>query len=266
MKHLRRFNEKLRSSTYVSAANKLKQIGHIRRADKIKEWGEEVANKEKNAKELENLNYFKNGEIFKINLSKSKWDPTNKVRYNETIMTGNFYLKLDFDKSWAQDSYTENLDMNGITEYVYNIQFDIGIMPADEETKVKFKGIEEKLSNEFFDGAIYPQRLYYKLIDESSREINPTGSFHWECSESDEIIFENRSDALRFKKAFIDSIHGRNSFGDSKWCPSLHGSLKKFFTGEWYDKVDRSDIFNEESFKKFLDSTNRMSVNQLYKN
>jgi hypothetical protein len=46
--------------------------------------------------------------------------------------------------------------------------------------------------------------------------------------------------------------------------------------GEWiqkynsdtklYDKVDRTEIFNEEAFKRFLESTNRMSVNQLYKN
>ena len=72
------------------------------------------------------------------------------------------------------------------------------------------------------------------------------------------------------------AVNGRNNFGNSRWCPNLNESLKKFFMGEWiqkynsdtklYDKVDRTEIFNEEAFKRFLDSTNRMSVNQLYKN
>jgi hypothetical protein len=89
-------------------------------------------------------------------------------------------------------------------------------------------------------------------------------------------MFENRAEALRFKKAFVDAVNGRNNFGNSRWCPNLNESLKKFFMGEWiqkynndtksYDKVDRTEIFNEEAFKRFLDSTNRMSVNQLYKN
>jgi hypothetical protein len=75
---------------------------------------------------------------------------------------------------------------------------------------------------------------------------------------------------------FVDAVHGRNTFGNSKWVPSMHEQLKKFFMGEWiqkynsdtksYDKVESSETFNEEAFKRFLDSTNRMSINQLYRN
>ena len=276
MKYLRKFNEELKSSTYKSAATKLKQFGHVRRSGELEKWSEEVANKEKDARELANLNEFKKEDPFKINLVKGKYNSTTKSRDHEIMMSGNFYLKLSFDDSWARDSYVDNVDPDGVTEYNYNMPFEIGMMAADDETKEKFRVIEDQLSDEVYEGVYYPQRLYYKLIREAFREITPDGTFYWECRENDEIMFENRAEALRFKKAFVDAVNGRNNFGNSRWCPNLNESLKKFFMGEWiqkynsdtklYDKVDRTEIFNEEAFKRFLDSTNRMSVNQLYKN
>ena len=147
---------------------------------------------------------------------------------------------------------------------------------ADDETKEKFRMIEEQLSDEVYEGVYWNQRLYYKLINEGSKESTQTGEFSWECRENDEIVFENRAEALRFKKMFVDAVHGRNTFGNSKWVPSMHEQLKKFFLGDWlqrynrdtksYDKVDRQEVFNEEAFKRFLDSTNKMSINQLYRN
>ena len=275
MKHLKTINE-LKSSTYKSAATKLKQMGHIRRSGELEEWTKEVENKERDARELENFNSFKHDVPFKINLVKSKWDSASKTRKNEIMMTGNFYLKPSFDDSWAHDQYNDNVQDDGTAEYSYHMPFEVGIMAADEETKEKFRMIEGQLSDEVYEGVYWLQRLYYKLINEGTKEINPTGDFSWECRESDEIMFENRSEALRFKKMFVDAVHGRNSFGNSKWIPSMNEQLKKFFMGEWlkrynrdtksYDKIDRSDVFNEEAFKRFLDSTNKMSVNQLYKN
>ena len=271
MKHLKTINE-LKSSTYANAATKLNQMGHIRRSGELEQWTKEVQNKEKDAKELENFNSFKHDVPFKINLVKSKWDPASKTRKNEIMISGNFYLKPSFDDYWAHDQFQED----GTVEYTYHMPFEIGIMAADEETKEKFRTIESKLSDEVYEGAYWLQRLYYKIINKGSNEITPTGEFSWECKESDEIMFENRAEALRFKKMFVDAVHGRNSFGNSKWIPSMYEQLKKFFLGDWlqryngdtksYDKIDRSDIFNEEAFKRFLDSTNKMSINQLYRN
>ena len=267
MKHLKTINE-LKSSTYASAATKLKQMGHIRRSGELEQWTKEVQNKEKDARELENFNSFKHDVPFKINLVKS--------RKHEIMITGNFYLKPSFDDSWAYDQYNDNVQEDGTTEYSYHLPFEIGIMAADEETKEKFRTIESQLSDEVYEGVYWSQRLYYKLINEGSKEMTPTGDFSWECRESDEIVFENRAEALRFKKMFVDAVHGRNTFGNSKWVPNMNEQLKKFFLGDWlqrynrdtksYDKIDRSDIFNEEAFQRFLDSTNKMSINQLYRN
>lgn len=276
MKYLKRFNEELKSSTYKSAATRLKSLGHIRRSGELDQWAIEVQNKEKDARELENFNSFKHDVPFKINLVKSKWNPTTKTRYPEIMMSGNFYLKPSFDDHWARDSYTDNVQEDGTHEYAYNMPFEVGIMPADDESKELFRLIEDKLSDEVYEGVYWLQRLYYKIINEGAIEITPTGEFSWEPRENDEIMFENRSESLRFKKMFVDAVNGRNTFGNSKWCPNMHEKLKKFFLGEWlkrwnsdtksYEKIDRQDVFNEEAFKRFLDSTNRMSVNQLYKN
>ena len=275
MKHLKTINE-LKSSTYKSAATKLKQMGHIRRSGELEEWTKEVENKERDARELANFNSFKHDVPFKINLVKAKWDSATKTRKHDIMVTGNFYLKPSFDFSWAQDQYNDNADENGTVEYTYYMPFEIGIMAADEETKEKFRLIEENLSDEVYEGVYWLQRLYYKIINEGAKEITPTGDYSWECRESDEIMFENRAEALRFKKMFVDAVHGRNTFGNSKWVPSMHEQLKKFFLGDWlqrynrdtksYDKVDRQEVFNEEAFQRFLDSTNKMSINQLYRN
>ena len=275
MKHLKSINE-LKSSTYASAAAKLKGFGHIRRSGEMEEWTKEVKNKERDARELENFNSFKHDVPFKINLVKYKYDSATKIRKHEIMMTGNFYLKPSFDDYWAKDSYVDNINNDGTFQYTYYMPFEVGIMAADEETKEKFRMIEGQLSDEVYEGVYWLQRLYYKLINAGSNDIQPTGEFSWECRESDEIMFENRAEALRFKKMFVDAVHGRNTFGDSKWVPNMNEQLKKFFLGDWlqrynrdtksYDKIDRSDIFNEEAFQRFLDSTNKMSINQLYRN
>jgi len=275
MKHLKTINE-LKSSTYASAANKLKNMGHIRRSGELEQWTKEVQNKEKDARELENFNSFKHDVPFKINLVKAKWDSATKTRKHEIMITGNFYLKPSFDDDWARDQYNDNVQEDGTTEYSYHLPFEIGIMAADEETKEKFRAIESQLSDEVYEGVYWLQRLYYKLINEGSKEMTPTGDFSWECRENDEIVFENRAEALRFKKMFVDAVHGRNTFGNSKWVPSMNEQLKKFFLGEWlqrynrdtksYDRIERQEVFNEEAFKRFLDSTNKMSINQLYRN
>ena len=275
MKHLKSINE-LKSSTYKNAAAKLKQMGHIRRSGELEEWTKEVENRERDARELANFNSFKHDVPFKINLVKSKWNSANKSRDHEIMMSGNFYLKPSFDDYWAQDQYNDNINEDGVCSYAYYMPFEVGIMAADEETKEKFRAIESELSDEVYEGVYWNQRLYYKIINEGSKEVTPTGEYSWECRESDEIVFENRAEALRFKKMFVDAVHGRNTFGNSKWVPSMHEELKKFFLGDWlqrynrdtksYDKVDRQEVFNEEAFKRFLDSTNRMSINQLYRN
>lgn len=44
MKYLKKFNEELRTYTYRTAANKLRQIGHVRRSSVLDDWSNKVEN------------------------------------------------------------------------------------------------------------------------------------------------------------------------------------------------------------------------------
>ena len=274
MKYLRKFNEELKSSTYKLASNKLKGMGHIRRSSELEKWSEEVANKEKDARELESFNSFKHDVPFRISIIKSLWNGAGKPRTEDVIVSGNFYIKPSFDAYWARDNYDDNVNhaadgtSDGTMNYKYMLPFEIGIMAADEESKEKFRAIESKLSDEVYEGVYWLQRLYYPIIAEGSKIVEPNGEYFWECRENDQLFFDSRSEAMRFKKMFVDAIHGRNDFTRSKWVPEgLHKQLENFFSGNWIsDDKKQPDTFNDEAFQKFLNSVNRMSVNQLYRN
>ena len=270
MKHLRKFNEELKSSTYKVAANKLKNMGHIRRSSELEKWSEEVANKEKDARELQNYNEFKHDVPFKISIIKSIYNGAGKPRTEMVIISGNFYIKPTFDAYWARDNYDDNVNYDagdGTMNYKYMLPFEIGIRAADEETKEKFRAVESELSDELYEGAYWLQRLYYPIIAEGSKIVEPNGEYFWECRENDQLFFDSRSEAMRFKKMFVDAVHGRNDFGTTRWVPEgLHKQLEKFFSGDWLDDNKKQpDTFNGEAFQKFLNSVNRMSVNQLYR-
>ncbi len=272
MKYLRKFNEELKSSTYKSAATKLKQIGHIRRSGDIEKWSEEVAKKEMDAKELENYNEFKHDVPFKVSLVRSLYNGQGNPRTEEVLVSGNFYIKPSFDSYWARDNYDDNVNHagDGTMNYRYMLPFDIGIMAADDETKEKFRALdaENKISEDLYEGAYWPQRLYYPIIEEGSKIVEPNGEYFWECKENEELFFDSRSEAMRFKRMFVDAVHGRNDFGNTKWAPEgLHKQLENFFSGNWIsDDKKQPETFNDEAFQKFLNSVNRMSVNRLYKN
>ena len=50
MKYLKIYNEELKSSTYKSAADKLKQMGHIKRPEEIMNWHEVTRKREDEVK------------------------------------------------------------------------------------------------------------------------------------------------------------------------------------------------------------------------
>lgn len=255
MKYVRTFNE-LKSSTYYSASKKLKDIGHVRRGGEIENWAQDVEKKEKDFKESENLKYYKNHDPFKIKIYKDIY------KGRAFLMDGNFYLKPSLDYAWAQDSYQETAER-------FSLPFEISMMPADIESKEKAESIKNSNIDVYYDGVYWLQRLHYVLYDDNA--YNP-GEYFWESSDSHEFFFENRSEALRFKKLFADSVNGKNSFSDSKYS-NLNNQIKRFFKGDWFvkwktgEKIEDSiGVLSEENLKKFLDSTYRMSVNKLYIN
>ena len=52
MRHLKRFNEELKGSTFRSAATKLKQLGHIRRSQEIESYAKGVEEREEKQRRM----------------------------------------------------------------------------------------------------------------------------------------------------------------------------------------------------------------------
>ena len=53
MKHLKKFNEELKPSTYLSASRKLKKLGHERRFDKAESTFENIISQARSGLDLQ---------------------------------------------------------------------------------------------------------------------------------------------------------------------------------------------------------------------
>lgn len=147
MKHLKKFNEELKPSTYRSAAHKLRKLGHERRSKELEDWGK-LKSSEASMKKWEEL--------------KSEWSKFGKATYrfmrsSKEVMRGEFYLFLSFDDYAHLDSEIHN--------NTFIISFSVGLIPVDLET---LQLCEDNLPDKYFDGFYWGNwvYLYYKIKDE----------------------------------------------------------------------------------------------------
>ena len=87
MKHLKKFNEELKPSTYLSASRKLKKLGHERRSKELEIWGKEAENKVSMEKWENNIKTFSPYGKATIKFMSKKSE----------IFRGDFYLIFTFD-------------------------------------------------------------------------------------------------------------------------------------------------------------------------
>ncbi len=147
MKYLKRFNEELKSSTYLSASRKLIKFGNetsIKRADALKDWAIETEKKEAMVKWEENVKeYSKFGAIkCKVN--------------NDTI---DFYCNLTFDGFGFEENLQSNREEDP-DNFKSNIFFFGWLIPATKE------GVEKSLESidaEWFDNGAF--QAFYLSID-----------------------------------------------------------------------------------------------------
>lgn len=174
MKYLRKFNEELSPSTYSSAAwklnNKYRKTGNEdlkRRSDELRKYSEDLSWKEM----IENYSRF------------GKVSITTQVNEKGDKITGDFYLILIFDTNPFEESVEDYLASNKL-----NYNFAIGMIPVDEETKVKFS---EQLPEGDFDNGFF--WLAWASLDFEETEDGLTlktidcNSYDW--SVSGKIIF-----------------------------------------------------------------------------
>jgi len=145
MKYLKRFNEELKPSTYMSAAKKLTAIGHTDRANTLKDWSEQTEKREDMAKWKERLQEYSPFGTYKVNVV----NPETEEKF-----TADFALDINFDELSFEDSFEweKEKDPNNVSGV--NIFFFIGLIPTSEEILKKCEEImpEPEFGNGMFWG------------------------------------------------------------------------------------------------------------------
>lgn len=155
MKYLKKFNEELDPSTYLSASRKLKKLGHERRSKELEAWGKEAENrvsKEKWKKNIETYSPFGKA-TFKFMSGKSE------------VFRGDFYLIFTFDDTLNHESIIDAKEESG-GYFNFPIQFAVGLIPSDEET---LKKCLSKFPEPYFENGFFWSNwvnIFYKVENE----------------------------------------------------------------------------------------------------
>ena len=125
MKYLKRFNEELKPSTYMSAARKIRrQTGDISRSKRLEDWAQKMEMDESMKKWKENLETFSKYGTFKFNIVNP--DTNEKL-------TADFLLEVGFDTLIFEDNYECEKEANE-NNFSAWFPFHLGLIPLDEET------------------------------------------------------------------------------------------------------------------------------------
>ncbi len=272
MKHLKRFNEELKGSTFRSAANKLKQLGHIRRSQEIESHAKEVEEREERQRIEQRTKWLKEQGPFRLQYYKSKYNSVTKLHDSDLICEGNFYIEPSFDHGWFSDSVYDYRS----ERYSLFMYFEFGTTPADVETSNTWKEIESKLSEESYQGMHYGTRLGIEVIPEGLDAVTSKGNCYWEARDNDEFIFANRAEAMRFKKLLIEALEGKIEWGKNAWNEKgIISCFDKYFLNDSNyrkGKIDKGEsvedpIFTKEDMPKLISTIKTgLSINQLYRN
>lgn len=184
MNHLIKFNE-LKYSTYRSASDKLKEIGHIRRSTEIDNY---LINKSR--KKL-----ISEDNIGTFNLKTNKGD--------EFECYVDMYFKGDEFCDIFLDFYQGDIENDGLF-----FLFDFGVMPKDSSLLSNdfFKKLGESYFG-YFSGYFYPFGFEI-FINEERGNIDNFNKVYY-LNKHTKINFVNRSNALKFKRELLKSIKNK---------------------------------------------------------
>lgn len=266
MKYLRLFNEELMPSTYINAANKLKNYKHHGRASELENWASVVRDREK---------------IRKINELREKISKrgtfTCSIYSNiDDIFTGNFYIDFDVDEYSFLDNVSYafmSKDENGKYSYEHNIGIPIwvGFMPADDETAKGLEGLGLGDDHLYINssGLIYSMSIDLGLttVDKDSADkkrwityFNPEKSYlGFSTQDAYEVLFSDRRNAIKFKRLFIDMITNKSELSDD---------IKKAFdkAHNTKDSGGYGDQVPVDAYERLVSSiASRFSINKFYR-
>jgi hypothetical protein len=265
MKHIKTYEE-LKPETYLSAADKLSKMGHVKRPEVLKSWGEDI--KIKNL--IKSINSI--GQ-FEIEIGVGNYD---SISYNDTKKTGQFYIYLSLDK---EDLHTQISDWKEYDAGSCWLPLDLALVPVDQESEEVVESFNTIHFNEKI-GVYFVSRIWLNLtipystvtdsqlyefgvkkpinVEDLKDQIFPSGKLDLSDSHEVGLIFKDRKNAIKFRKALIDIFEGNVDYRSTSENP---GGLKDEIMDELYDEYE----LTTEELIRFINSIKKIRVNNLYK-
>jgi hypothetical protein len=248
-------NEELKSGTYKSAADKLKQMGHVKRPEELMKWHLVAQEKEKDEAKRKAIE-----EASKLGTYKMTLNGRNGIKF-----TGDFYVYF----YWNNDTFDENYEeWKRFDASSLWLQFDFAVLPASEESKEFSQNVLNSEIGLNYDGKCWLGTFGLNLTlggNEYSEETNketfvfkPNGGFYWEEYHNIDWYMSDRASAQKFKKMLYDVFEGNIVWRET---PQLPGGVKEQILDFLCSDMDHT----LEEFEEFIESIKRISVNKIYK-
>jgi hypothetical protein len=271
-------NEELDPKTYISAADKLKRMGHKRRPADLEDWSDVMKQRKLDSKkarvlaEAKKLGQFKFRFLFYNNKTKSQ-----EVEY------GNYYPYFEINYDELSSQKLEYLENNS----AYYLPISMGLIPVDEEDRETLVSQNPSQIEESQHGIYWIQDIYFnlsishrfaaddtpflthlkkenpnnKLNPINDDEIIPNGTLSIQSSICSEIYLGDRSNAIKFRKMLINLFEGDIDFYFEKNNNFIN------FNSEIIEQLcdAENDPISPEEYQRFLDSIRFIPINSLYR-
>lgn len=248
-------NEELKPQTYISAADKLTKLGHIKRPEQLKAWAETIKQREIDAKHKMTLEEAKKLGQFQLRFTAGG----SEIRF------ANCYIQLYFNSDYyLSEMLPEWLD--GQRNSLWT-QFMFGVHPVSEEDLEVLdwyvRGDIKSYTNRANE-IIWLQDIYINLTNQNYKDENgiklpmvPTGAVSIESSEFSNIYFSNRREAIKFRNLLVGLFEG-----DIDYIQPNGKGFKEDIIETWCEHDERPVELSE--LEDFIDKLRTTRLNSLY--
>jgi hypothetical protein len=247
-------NEELSPSTYLSAADKLKKMGHTRRPEILTAYAKEIEQREKDAIKKRVFEEAKKLGEFQLKLERG-----GEVKF------ANCYLSLLFCSDYYKESLAEWLDSDRNSIWLQILQ---GVHPVGEEDAENLEwyfGDSISGYTNLRNGIIWLQDIYINLtnsdyisVEGQKLPMRPTDFISIEGSEFSEVYFANRREAIKFKNLIVGLFEG-----DIEYIQPNGKDFKEEILEELCENDERPVELSE--FEELIDKLRVTRLNNLYR-
>ena len=248
-------NEDLDPRTYISAADKLKSLGHIKRPEQLRNWANVVVQREIDAKHKMALEQAKKLGQFQLRF----------VGRGSEIRFANCYIQLYFNSGYYKNELLgEWLDGDRDTLWP---QFMFGVHPVSEEDLEVLNWFSDDIKGytNRANGIIWLQDVYINLTTQNYKDedgvklpLTPSGVISIEGSEFSEVYFANRREAIKFRNLLVALFEG-----DIDYTQPNGQDFKEDILETWCEHDERPVELSE--LEDFIDKLRMTSLNKLYR-